>query len=435
MSITSYTDINLICFGSVRYFGQIDLLEETANVLMDAIEKKASKQLEAVRFNRYIITKNEDLKELSHLSFAVLIPMSGAIQPLITALSKEIDFITLWACYIKGQTNKNTEDLVLKNNAAPALMDTFAVLKRTYKNIELSKSIDEIYSYYKVANAIIRFKSSTLLMIGKTEPWVISSVKDYDYITKKFGIKVEQISLKQLYDFYYAVPEEKAKSLASNWEGNATKVVEPTKQDLINSARLALAIQNAVTKYSADAVALACFKMLHELGTTGCMSLSLLNDSDTCVGACEADIDAALTLLLSKCITNKPAFMANPNIQPDGKINFAHCTSALNTSSNEDDKFILRSHHESGIGVSPQVSLKTNSNILSIRIGDNLTKMTVLKGKTQTPIKEPTCRTKILIDYENPQQYIDTTLGCHQILTYDTDYETFIRCGKILGLK
>jgi len=40
MSITSYTDINLICFGSVRYFGQIDLLEETANVLMDAIEKK-----------------------------------------------------------------------------------------------------------------------------------------------------------------------------------------------------------------------------------------------------------------------------------------------------------------------------------------------------------------------------------------------------------
>ena len=53
--------------------------------------------------------------------------------------------------------------------------------------------------------------------------------------------------------------------------------------------------------------------------------------------------------------------MANPGLQPDRTVNFSHCTAPICCMEQRSAACTLRSHHESGIGVSLQVELPQKS--------------------------------------------------------------------------
>ena len=78
-------------------------------------------------------------------------------------------------------------------------------------------------------------------------------------------------------------------------------------------------------------------------------------------------MDSAITMLIMKRLTNDNVWMANPNIQSDGMVNFVHCNAPVRING-EDCKYILINHHESGIGVSTQVELPENIKITVCRI-------------------------------------------------------------------
>ena len=80
---------------------------------------------------------------------------------------------------------------------------------------------------------------------------------------------------------------------------------------------------------------------------------------------------------------------------------------------------VLRSHHESGIGVSLQVSLPVDCTVTICRISDEASKITIHRGVTIYGDYECACRTQLHIKMEDSQHYLDTALGCHQVFAFE----------------
>ena len=108
------------------------------------------------------------------------------------------------------------------------------------------------------------------------------------------------------------------------WISQAKEIVEPTKPEIVDSARMFLAVKNLMIQQKAQAI---CSR--HCMGNPrGCLTFSKLNDLGF-VGGCEGDIDSTLTMLLFDYAFHVPGFISDPVIDTakNAVIHF-HCTSA-----------------------------------------------------------------------------------------------------------
>jgi L-fucose isomerase-like protein len=170
-------------------------------------------------------------------------------------------------------------------------------------------------------------------------------------------------------------------------------------------------------------------------GTTACLGVSYVNDcTDRCV-SCEGDLDSAVTMLLMKKLTDRPLWMANPGLHPDRVINFNHCTSPAGICAGCTAGYQLRSHHESGIGVSLQVEMPLGCTVTACRISNEASQMTVHRGTTVQGPYEAACRTQTYVRLEDWEHYLDTALGCHQVFAFEDVCERLVTMGRLFGLQ
>jgi len=298
----------------------------------------------------------------------------------------------------------------------------------------LSYGLDEIILLYKAVQAVMRMKSSSLILVGNTEDWVISSCRSFDRIREKTGVRCQGIKLQELYDVYESVSDEDAKEIYEKWLKYCQEIVEPNDQDIRTASRLAFAIQKLLQDYEADGLAIACFTLHKELGTTSCLALSMLNDSENFIRACEGDMDAAVTLLMMKALTDTPSWMANPMLEKGNVLKLAHCSAPLLLAGNS-SAYTLRSHHESGIGVSPQVRLPEGMQVTITRVGNDLSSISLNVGTTTETIYTPTCRTQLRVELQSMTDFVEHMLGCHQVVTYGNHAKLVSQAAKLLGLE
>ncbi len=152
-----------------------------------------------------------------------------------------------------------------------------------------------------------------------------------------------------------------AEAIAKHYLENAAGVVEPSRQYLIDAARTYVANRRLMEETGCHAVTMDCLGLVTTKRTPPpCMAyLQLLNER-TC-GCCEADVTAALSLMLSSYLFGKPAFLHNPTPNTvRNNYGGAHCTAPtlMEGFDGPSSAYILRNHHESDWGVAPQVLLK-----------------------------------------------------------------------------
>jgi hypothetical protein len=154
-----------------------------------------------------------------------------------------------------------------------------------------------------------------------------------------------------------------AEAIARQYIENATDVVEPSGEEILEAARTYVANRRLMEETDCHAVTMDCLGLVTIKRTPPpCMAyLQLLNER-TC-GCCERDINAALSLMLSSYLFDKPAFLHNPTPNTvRNNYGGAHCTAP--TLMDGFDKpgvpYLLRNHHESDWGVAPQVLLREN---------------------------------------------------------------------------
>lgn len=178
-----------------------------------------------------------------------------------------------------------------------------------------------------------------------------------EQVKEKLGTEMIPVSVEETLKAHEAVSLEEAEAEAQRyWLSKARKIVEPTKDEIINSARFYLAIKNLMIEKGAQAVTSSnCMGA----PAKGCLTFSKLNDLGL-VGACEGDMDSTLTMLMFGYAFGVPGFISDPvfDTASNALIHF-HCTCATKMAGPNSRRlpFTIRTQSDSERGVSLDVEM------------------------------------------------------------------------------
>ncbi len=420
--------MNVICavFAARRYWSDEEELQRAYETLKSTLPFQADRCA--------LVTEEREMEELTADAgddLFVAIPISGAIQQMLLTAAARCPSVLLYAAYVPGNAPKELTDAMLKNNSAPPIVDCWSVLRRTHPQAFIAVTGEEAGRVVAVLRACSAVKRARLLMVGEPEPWVVSASRDMSRY-EALGIQIEKVPQEEIRRRYTAATEADAAPYYSHFRGLATQIEEPTDADLHNACRMAFAIVETLKAHHADGMAIACFKLL-ETGTNSCLGVSYINDCTPWVAACEGDMDSAVTMLMMKQLTARKLWMANCGLHADRIMNFSHCTAPVDVLGTGNLPCVLRNHHESGIGVSLQVQLPPDHPVTACRVSAVTGQATILPGTTRSGPYEPVCRTRIYVQFQNPNAYLDKVLGCHQVFAFaDIRAEMDLLC-KLMG--
>lgn len=243
-------------------------------------------------------------------------------------------------------------------------------------------------------------------IIGKPSDWLIASGYDTEAIRKKLGVEVSDIPLEELLAEMKSVAAPEAPAL-------------PMKTDISESLPGAMQILEGlralVRKQGLGALTLRCFDLLTAVRNTGCLALSVLN-GEGLPSSCEGDVPALVTMMISKALTGKTGFQANPaHIDvASGEILFAHCTIATDIV----DSLTYDTHFESGIGVGLHGHFPEGP-VTVFKVSGALDRYFVSEGTLlRNQYEDNLCRTQVILRLppEDASYFLKDPIANHHII-------------------
>ena len=109
-------------------------------------------------------------------------------------------------------------------------------------------------------------------------------------VAAKFGTEIRTIDLPRMMAAYESVDAKAAQDEARRWMRDATRVVEPPRDEILRSCRLALAFEKVLAEEQATALTVDCYgSMYQKLPAFPCVGFVRLNDMGL-AGICESDL-------------------------------------------------------------------------------------------------------------------------------------------------
>ena len=236
----------------------------------------------------------------------------------------------------------------------------FPVWQKQGKSVILLPSSD--WSELDNAARLLRVKPN----MAKTRILVIrgpvgsAAACSAEQVKTRLGAEMIPISVEETLKAHQAVSLKDAEAEAQQyWISKAKKIVEPTKDEIINAARYYLAVKNLMIEKGAHAVTSS--NCMGE-PAKGCFAFSKLGDLGL-VGACEGDMDSTLTMLMFNYAFGVPGFISDPvfDTASNALIHF-HCTSATKMMGPGSKRlpFSIRTQTDSDQGVALEVEMPVN---------------------------------------------------------------------------
>jgi L-fucose isomerase-like protein len=244
-------------------------------------------------------------------------------------------------------------------------------------------------------------------VVGQPSDWLISSHANPTSVMDRMGARIVEVPM-----------EEFLKEIA-NAQGSHAPGEVPMADDVRKSYPGAVQIYNAlkvlVQKYQLSAFTLRCFDLLTAVGNTGCLALASFN-SDGIPAACEGDVPALLTMMISHALTGICGFQANPARidSQTGKMLFAHCTIPFNMVEN----WQYDTHFESGIGVGIHGEFPEGP-VTVFKVSGDLGMYFVSEGQLlYNQYEDNLCRTQVMvqIDPADARYFLTGPIGNHHII-------------------
>jgi len=256
------------------------------------------------------------------------------------------------------------------------------------------------------------------------------------------GVKVRHIPRVGFEELFSHTPEtDEARYVADKRFRHAEKIVEPTRKDGLNAARSFLAAKQLLKNEDCNAITTDCLGMVtqRKVPTPPCMGASIFQDAGVTYG-CEADVLGAASLMLSSYLLDKPGFMNDPVPETVKNVLIvAHCVcgTRLHGIDKEDhEPYILRSHSESGIGVSTQVLWRKGQKATLVKFQDPKTIIVdtgTVVGNVNTP-PAGGCRTSVELAMDNMEDVRDV-LGFHQNVFYGDHRRDVEAFAQMYGMR
>jgi hypothetical protein len=300
--------------------------------------------------------------------------------------------------------------------------------------------IDSVVGLMRVAP---RMRQTKILAVGRrlgTE--AACSIED---VKKKLGTEVIPIDNEEVIAAHQAIDLKAAEAEAEEyWLTQAKKIVEPNREEIINSARLYLALKGLMRKYGARATTSS-----HCMGlpAKGCLTYSKLNDLGM-VGACEGDMDSTLTMLMFQYAFGLPGFITDPVFDTSNSalIHF-HCTCATKMDGPTGKRlpFTIRTQSDSERGVSLDVEQRIGQPVTCAKFINNDT-MLISTGKIfKITHDELGCRTQFWTEVEDARSMFlnwgggvlqgGTMTLLHRVVFYGNHMQAIEDLATLMGTK
>jgi len=232
--------------------------------------------------------------------------------------------------------------------------------------IAASRDVADIDRLAALLRVPIRMRQSRVLVVGRatgTEP-----ARSAEKVKQKLGTELVPITGEQQLAAYRAIDPQAAEAEAeAYWLKAAKKIVEPSREEIVNSARLYLAIKKMMIENRAQAVTST---LCMSNPVNACLAFSKLNDLGL-VGACEGDMDSTLTMLMFGYAFAKPGFITDPLFDTSkNAVIHAHCVAAtkMDGPGGERHPFTIRTHRDDNAGAAVEVELRVGQEITCAKV-------------------------------------------------------------------
>jgi hypothetical protein len=270
-----------------------------------------------------------------------------------------------------------------------------------------STRFEDLVQAVKSFECIKRLTSSVILDVVDRNPGA-----DAKAIQDVFGTEVRAISGTQINEAYEKADRAEAQKWANLWIKSAKKIVEPAREEIGKSGVMYIAMRDLMEQNKARALTIDCLRLFYggKLAAYPCLGLFQFNN-DGLVGACEADLQSTITMLLMTYLVERPGFISDPVIDTSkNQVIYAHCVAATKVYGPKGpaSPFHIRSHSEDRKGASIRALLPLGEMTTTLKFSPQRKEVVFHQGKTVANIDDDrACRTKLAVEVKD----IDKLLG------------------------
>ncbi len=342
-----------------------------------------------------LVTKPEEVNEireqLNSVDGLLVIHLSMGISPILAEMLKANRPTMLFAAPYSG--HEWTSFGTLMKTKDGATLDCI-----------LSSDFNDLAVAVRPIRAIHHLRDAKIINVSTNVP----SAQYVKAVAEKYGTEIKTIGLEPVMACYDSVDKTAADAETARWIKRAEKVVEPSRDEIFRSAKLALAFEKLLAEEQATVITVDCYgSMYRKLPAFPCVGNVRLNDMGL-GGICESDLSSALTHVLLQGLVGRPGFISDPTMDESVKgIILAHCLGSLKMDGPDGPSapYRLRTIMERQEGCVPQAKMRVGQKVTQLRfVGVELIRH--FTGKIiDVPDTDRGCRTKITVEIDgNPEK-------------------------------
>ncbi len=223
-----------------------------------------------------------------------------------------------------------------------------------------SRELAEIDRLAALLRVPQRMKQSKIILMGNPGCAAgTAAACDFQRVRETLGPEVIQITPAEFVKIHESIDSDAAEREAQEyWISQAKEIVEPTREEIVKSCKTYLAMKQIMLEHGAQAITVKCLGgiPIQSLGYP-CLGFAKLLDEGV-VGACEADMDSTLTMLMFLYAFGLPGFITDPLIDTSkNAVIHAHCVAPTKMGGPSSPRlpFSIRSHRDDNRGASLEV--------------------------------------------------------------------------------
>lgn len=297
-----------------------------------------------------------------------------------------------------------------------------------------SSDFSDVIEAVRALECMKRLRASVILDAVNRDPGAPAKG-----IEETFGTRVRVLTAQELNAAYEQADRGEAARYAKAWIDGAEKIVEPSREEIGKSGRMYVAMRDLMARNNAQATAVDCLTLFYsgKLAAYPCLGFCQLND-DGFVGACEADLQSTITMLVLTYLTGRPGYISDPVIDTAAKkVIYAHCVAPTKVfgPKGPSNPYHIRSHSEDRSGASIRSLLPLNEMTTSLKFIPERKTMVIHQGRTVANIDEDkACRTKVAVDFPNARKlFNEWSFGWHRVTVYGDFKDRLEDFSRLMG--
>ncbi len=300
-----------------------------------------------------------------------------------------------------------------------------------------SSRFEDVVQAVKCFETMKRLRSSVILDVIERDPG-----ENARAIQEVFGTTVRPISAAELNAAYERAGRTEAREVAKGWIDNAERVIEPSREEIEKSGAMYLAMRELMRQHNARAITIDCLTLFYggKLAAYPCLGFFQFNN-DGLVGACEADLQSTMTMVLMTDLVGRPGYISDPVIDTaKNQIIYAHCVAPNKVFGPKGpaNPYHIRDHSEDRKGAAVRSLMPLGETTTTLRFNPVSREVIFHQARTVDNIDEDkACRTKLAAEVRDMDKMLSEwdRWGWHRVTFYGDWKSQVETISALLGIK